>query len=272
MSGHRVKDAPSRLFECAADARITSTSRSTPRSRKLARFEPRNMRRLWPLRPEPPGIVRSGTLRSEDNGKLRYLWRAVDHEGEVLEAVVTSKRNKAAALKLLKRIMKKYGRPRSRHRPASCVFRGDGRGRQRRSAPGRWPPQQSGGEFASAVSNTRTGDAAVSKSEDAAEVQLSSRPGPQPIQSGAPSRHKANLQAETLCCLGRVARSRGIDPRSRDGGRAACRRASVTLTPPAKALGQREFFKSYTEATRRVADGEVEVLPLEAIAETTPAT
>jgi DDE superfamily endonuclease len=41
------------------------------------------------------------------NGKLRYLWRAVYHEGEVLEAVVTSKRNKAAALKLLKRIMKK---------------------------------------------------------------------------------------------------------------------------------------------------------------------
>jgi hypothetical protein len=29
-----------------------------------------------------------------------------------------------------------------------------------------------------------------------------------------------------------VARSRGIDRRSRDGGRAACRRASVTLTPP----------------------------------------
>ena len=32
------------------------------------------------------------------NGKL-YLWRAVDHEGEVLEAVVTAKRDKAAALK-----------------------------------------------------------------------------------------------------------------------------------------------------------------------------
>jgi len=46
------------------------------------------------------------------NGKLCYLWRAVDHEGEVLDAVVTSKRDKAAALKLLKRIMKKYGRPR----------------------------------------------------------------------------------------------------------------------------------------------------------------
>ena len=33
------------------------------------------------------------------NGKLCYLWRAVDHEGEVLETVVTVKRNKAAALK-----------------------------------------------------------------------------------------------------------------------------------------------------------------------------
>ncbi len=37
------------------------------------------------------------------NGKLWYLWRAVDHEGEVLEAVVTAKRDKAAALKFLKR-------------------------------------------------------------------------------------------------------------------------------------------------------------------------
>src|SRR5271166_255762 len=46
------------------------------------------------------------------NGKLCYLWRAVDHEGEVLDAVVTAKRDKAAALKLLKRIMKKHGRPR----------------------------------------------------------------------------------------------------------------------------------------------------------------
>ena len=40
-------------------------------------------------------------------------WRAVDHEGEVLESVVTAKRDKATAVKLLKRIMKKYGRPRT---------------------------------------------------------------------------------------------------------------------------------------------------------------
>ena len=42
------------------------------------------------------------------SGKLCDPWRAVDHEGEVLEAVVTAKRDKAAALKLLKKIMKKY--------------------------------------------------------------------------------------------------------------------------------------------------------------------
>jgi putative transposase len=47
------------------------------------------------------------------NGKLCYLRRAVDHEGAVLKTMVTAKRDKAAALKFLKRIIKKYGQPRS---------------------------------------------------------------------------------------------------------------------------------------------------------------
>ncbi|QIE56612.1 IS6 family transposase [Pikeienuella piscinae] len=45
------------------------------------------------------------------NGERRYRWRAVDHEGEVLEAVVTKRRNKRAASKLFKKLMKRYGRP-----------------------------------------------------------------------------------------------------------------------------------------------------------------
>ncbi len=44
------------------------------------------------------------------NGKRHYLWRAVDHEGEVLEAVVTKRRNKRAALKFLRKLMKRHGR------------------------------------------------------------------------------------------------------------------------------------------------------------------
>jgi putative transposase len=45
------------------------------------------------------------------NGETHYLWRAVDHEGEVLEAYVTKRRDRKAALDFLKRIMKKYGAP-----------------------------------------------------------------------------------------------------------------------------------------------------------------
>ena len=56
------------------------------------------------------------------NGKLCYLWRAVDHEGEVLEAVVTVKRDKAAALKFFKRIMKRYGRPRKIVTDGLCSY------------------------------------------------------------------------------------------------------------------------------------------------------
>jgi len=45
------------------------------------------------------------------NGETHYLWRAVDHEGEVLEAFVTKKRDRKAALRFLKKAMKRYGRP-----------------------------------------------------------------------------------------------------------------------------------------------------------------
>jgi putative transposase len=47
------------------------------------------------------------------NGKIHYLWRAVDHEGEVLEVFVTKRRDRKAALRFLKRAMKRYGRPRA---------------------------------------------------------------------------------------------------------------------------------------------------------------
>ncbi len=45
------------------------------------------------------------------NGETHYLWRAVDHEGEVLEAYVTKKRDRKAALKFLRKTMKRYGNP-----------------------------------------------------------------------------------------------------------------------------------------------------------------
>ncbi|MDJ0921741.1 MAG: IS6 family transposase [Henriciella sp.] len=45
------------------------------------------------------------------NGVQHYLWRAVDHEGEVLESYVTKTRDKQAALTVLKKAMKRYGAP-----------------------------------------------------------------------------------------------------------------------------------------------------------------
>ncbi len=43
------------------------------------------------------------------NGKLYYLWRAVDQEGEVLEAFVSKRRDHKAALRFLRKLMKRYG-------------------------------------------------------------------------------------------------------------------------------------------------------------------
>jgi putative transposase len=45
------------------------------------------------------------------NGKQHYLWRAVDHEGEVLESYVTKRRDRKSALRFLKKAMKRYGTP-----------------------------------------------------------------------------------------------------------------------------------------------------------------
>lgn len=38
-----------------------------------------------------------------------YLWRAVDHEGEVLESYVTKKRDKSAVLAFMKKTLKRHG-------------------------------------------------------------------------------------------------------------------------------------------------------------------
>jgi putative transposase len=74
------------------------------------------------------------------NGEHRYLWRAVDHEGEVLEAVVTKRRDKSAALKLLRKLMKRYGRPKAivTDRLPSYGAALKGLGAKHLQATGRW--------------------------------------------------------------------------------------------------------------------------------------
>jgi len=44
------------------------------------------------------------------NGEMHYLWRAVDHEGEIPESYVTRNRDKSAALRFLKKALKRHGK------------------------------------------------------------------------------------------------------------------------------------------------------------------
>lgn len=74
------------------------------------------------------------------NGMTHYLWRAVDHEGEVLESIVTKARDRKAALKLLKKSVKRHGRPEvivtDRLRSYGAALKNLGRGDDREM--GRW--------------------------------------------------------------------------------------------------------------------------------------
>ncbi|MGB8897979.1 MAG: IS6 family transposase, partial [Methylocella sp.] len=58
-------------------------------------------------RPKPHTICHLDEVYLKIDGRLVYLWRAVDAEGEVLDVLVQTRRNKRAALKLM--LLKKYG-------------------------------------------------------------------------------------------------------------------------------------------------------------------
>jgi len=66
-------------------------------------------RRLRNTRPRPSGRWHLDEMFVTINGKRMYLWRAVDSEGEVLDILVQSRRNKKAALKLMRKLLKKQG-------------------------------------------------------------------------------------------------------------------------------------------------------------------
>jgi putative transposase len=74
------------------------------------------------------------------NGVTHYLWRAVDHEGEVLESIVTRTRDRKAALRFLRKAMKRHGRPETivtdRLRSYGAALKNLGRGDDREM--GRW--------------------------------------------------------------------------------------------------------------------------------------
>ena len=66
-------------------------------------------RRLRRFRPSPDDRWHLDEMFVTIRGRRMYLWRAVDAEGEILDCLIQSRRNKAAALKSMRKLLKKQG-------------------------------------------------------------------------------------------------------------------------------------------------------------------
>jgi transposase-like protein len=77
--------------------------------RRWNHFGPMIAADLRKRRPKPYTTWHLDEVYLKIDGRMVYLWRAVDAEGEVLDVLVQAKRNKRAALKLMRKLLKKYG-------------------------------------------------------------------------------------------------------------------------------------------------------------------
>ena len=84
------------------------TSYETVR-RWALKFGPAFARNLRRLRPRPTHTWHLDEMVVRVGGKQMYLWRAVDSEGEVLDLLVQPKRDTAAALRLMRKLLRKQG-------------------------------------------------------------------------------------------------------------------------------------------------------------------
>lgn len=75
----------------------------------VIKFGPLIAANLRRRRSAPTGRWHLDEMVVRIGGRHMYLWRAVDDEGEVLDILVQKRRNKAAALKLLRRLLKNQG-------------------------------------------------------------------------------------------------------------------------------------------------------------------
>lgn len=75
--------------------------------RWVLKFGPAFARNLRRLRPRPSAQWHLDEMAVSIQGRRMYLWRAVDSEGEILDVLVQPRRDKAAALKLMRKLLKK---------------------------------------------------------------------------------------------------------------------------------------------------------------------
>jgi putative transposase len=77
--------------------------------RWVLKFGPLIARKLRQCRPRPSAQWRLDEMVIPIAGKRMHLWRAVDHEGEVLDMLVQRRRDTRAALRLIRKLLKKLG-------------------------------------------------------------------------------------------------------------------------------------------------------------------
>jgi putative transposase len=77
--------------------------------RWVLKFGPAFARNLRRLRPRPADTWHLDEMVVSIRGRRMYLWRAVDNEGEILDLLVQPKRDKAAALRLMRKLLRKQG-------------------------------------------------------------------------------------------------------------------------------------------------------------------
>jgi putative transposase len=77
--------------------------------RWVLKFGPVIARNLRRRRPRPSDRWHLDEMVVRIAGKHMYLWRAVDHEGEILDMLVQRRRDKGAALRLVRKLLRKLG-------------------------------------------------------------------------------------------------------------------------------------------------------------------
>ena len=104
----RCLDASYRDVEELLAERGLDISYETVR-RWVLKFGPAIARRLRQRRPRPSDRWHLDAMVVRIAGERMYLWRAVDHEGEVLDMLVQRRRDGRAALRLMRKLLKKQG-------------------------------------------------------------------------------------------------------------------------------------------------------------------
>ena len=169
-----------------------------------------------------------------------YFGRAVDHDGEILENFVTKKRDEAAALRFMKKALKRHGSPQAITTDGLRSYKAamTDLGISDKQPIGRWANNRDENSHLPFRRRERA-MLRFRRMKTPAEVRLGPRQRPQSFQLGTPPRRSTNLQARPLGRPGRVAQPHGL---SRDHQRTSSAnrrlvRIILTAPPRARAVG-----------------------------------